>query len=80
MVATMMAVIIIVILGEEGVKFYITEADANLAIGAVWSNHCYGAKGVMLGSLNELKDFIVSWDENVAFLEFSFIICHMYRI
>ena len=60
MVATMMAVIMIVILSKEGVKFYILKTDANLAIGAVWSNHCDSAKGVMLGGLNELKDFIVS--------------------
>ena len=41
-------------------KFYILKADANLAIGAVWANHCDSAKRVVLGGLNELKDFVVS--------------------
>ena len=50
----------IVILGEERVKFNILEADANLAVGAVWANHSYRAKRVVLGGLNELKDFVVS--------------------
>ena len=41
-------------------KFNILEADANLAVGAVWANHSYCAKRIVLGSLNELKDFVVS--------------------
>ena len=41
-------------------KFDILEADAYLAISAVWANHGDSAKRVVLGSLNELKDFIVS--------------------
>ena len=41
-------------------KLYILEADANLAIGAVWANHCDSAKRVMLDCLDELEDFIVS--------------------
>jgi|TARA_B100001094_G_scaffold292486_2_gene311687 hypothetical protein len=41
-------------------KLYIAEANANLAIGAVWANHCDSAKRVVLSGLNELEDFIVS--------------------
>ena len=41
-------------------KLYILETDANLAIGAVWSNHCDHAEIFMLDCLNELKDFVVS--------------------
>ena len=41
-------------------KLYIAKANANLAIGAVWANHCDSTKRVMLDCLNELKDFIVS--------------------
>ena len=41
-------------------KFYILKADANLAISAVWANHCDCAKRIMLGGLNELKHFVVS--------------------
>ena len=47
---------------EKGVKFYIAETNANLAIGAVWANHSDNAKRVVLGSLDKLKDFFVSWD------------------
>tara|TARA_Y100000356_G_scaffold107667_1_gene93808 strand:- start:469 stop:597 length:129 start_codon:yes stop_codon:yes gene_type:complete len=41
------------------VKFYIAEANANLSVGAVWANHSDSAKRVVLGGLNELKDFVV---------------------
>ncbi len=47
---------------EKGVQFDILEADAHFAVGSVWANHCDSAKRVVLGGLNELKDFIVSWD------------------
>ena len=57
--------------------FYILKSDPNLAIGSVWANHCDNSKLVVLGGLNKLKDFIVSWDENIAFFEFSFL-NHMY--
>ena len=58
-------------------KFYILEADANLAVRAVWANHGDSAKRVVLGGLNELKDFIVSWDKDIAFFEFCF---HKYKV
>ena len=45
---------------KKWMKFYILEADANLAVRAVWANHGDSAKRVVLGGLNELKDFIVS--------------------
>ena len=48
------------VLVEERVKLHIAEANANLAIGAVWANHCDSAKRVVLSGLNELEDFIVS--------------------
>jgi hypothetical protein len=48
------------VLVEERVKLHIAEANANLAIGAVWANHSDNTKRVVLGSLNELKDLIVS--------------------
>lgn len=50
----------IIVLCKERVELYILKADANLAIGAVWTNHCDSSKRVVLGGLNELKDFIVS--------------------
>ena len=59
-VATITAPIIILILCEKRVKFNILKADANLAVGAVWANHSYCTKRVVLGGLNELKDFVVS--------------------
>ena len=59
-------------------KLYIAEANANLAIGAVWSNHCDSAKRVVLGSLDELKDFAVSREKDIAFLEVSLILNHIY--
>ena len=40
-------------------NFHILEADANLAIGAVWTNHGDSAKRIMLGGLDELEDFAV---------------------
>ena len=61
-------------------QFHIAEPNSNLAIGAVWSNHSDGTKLIVLGGLNELKDFIVSWDENIAFLEVSFILNHTYKV
>ncbi len=62
-------------------KLYLAEANANLAIGAVWANHCDSAKRVVLGGLNELKDFIVSWDKDIALTEcISFILNHMYNV
>ena len=53
-------------------KFDILEADAYLAVSAVWANHGDSAKRVVLGGLNELKDFIVSWDKDIALFEFGF--------
>jgi len=66
-----------IILVKKRMELDILEADANLSVGAVWANHSDSAKRVMLGGLNELKDFVVSWDENITFLELSCII-HMY--
>ena len=41
-------------------NYDILKTDANFAIGSVWANHSYCAKCVVLGGLNELKDFVVS--------------------
>ena len=38
----------------------VIKADAHLSVGSVWANHCDSAKRVVLGGLNELKDFIIS--------------------
>ena len=48
------------ILVKERVKLYILEADANLAIGAVWANHSDSAEIFMLDCFDELEDFVVS--------------------
>jgi len=69
------------VLVEERVKLHIAEANANLAIGAVWANHSDNTKRVVLGSLNELKDLIVSWDKDIALTEcISFILNHVYNV
>ena len=57
-------------------KLYIAEPNSNLAIGAVWANHCDSAKRVVLGSLDKLKDFAVLREEDIAFLEVSLILNH----
>jgi len=41
-------------------KLHIAEPNANLAIGAVWANHCDSTKLIVLSGLNKLEDFIVS--------------------
>ena len=58
-------------------QFHIAEPNANLAIGAVWTNHCDSAKRVVLGGLDKLKDFAILGEENIAFLEVSFILNHV---
>ena len=68
------------VLVEERMKLHIAEANANLAIGAVWANHSDSAKRVVLGSLDKLKDLIIPREENIAFLEVSFILNHVYTI
>ena len=68
------------VLVEERMKLHIAEANANLAIGAVWANHSDNAKRVVLGSLNELEDLVVPREENIAFLEVSFILNHIYNL
>ena len=60
-------------------QFHIAEPNSNLAIGAVWSNHSDSTKLIVLGGLNELKDFAVSREKNIAFLEVSFIFNHTIR-
>lgn len=60
-------------------ELYIAEPNSNLAISAVWANHCDSAKLIVLGGLNELKDFAVSREKNIAFLEVSFIFNHTIR-
>jgi hypothetical protein len=55
------------------VKLHILKTDANLAVGAVWTNHGDSSKLFMLGGLDELKDFVISRDEHIAFFEFVFI-------
>ena len=49
-----------IILVKKRMELDILEADANLSVGAVWANPSDSAKRVMLGGLNELKDFVVS--------------------
>ena len=61
-------------------QFHIAEPNANLAIGAVWSNHSDSTKLIVLGGLDKLKDFAVSREKNIAFLEVSLILNHMYNI
>jgi hypothetical protein len=63
----------IIVLCKERVKLHILKTDANLAVGAVWTNHGDSSKLFMLGGLDELKDFIISRDEHIAFFEFVFI-------
>ncbi len=65
------------VLVEERMKLHIAEANANLAIGAVWANHCDSAKLIVLGSLDKLKDFAVSREKDIAFLEVSFVFNHV---
>ena len=55
-----MLLVTICILVKERVELYILEADANLAIGAVWANHGDSAEVFMLDCFDELKDFVVS--------------------
>ena len=61
-------------------QFDILETNTNLAIGSVWSNHCDHAEIFMLDCLNELEDFIISWEKNIAFFELSFILNHTYKV
>jgi len=58
-------------------KLHIAEPNSNLAIGAVWANHCDSAKLIVLGSLDKLKDFAVLGKEDIAFLEVSLILNHV---
>ena len=53
------SVTFLIVLAKKGMNFHILEADANLAIGAVWTNHGDSAKRIMLGGLDELEDFAV---------------------
>lgn len=57
-------------------KFDIFKTDAHLTICPVWANHSDSPKLFVLGGLNELEDFPIARDENVAFLEFCFY-CHI---
>ena len=57
-------------------KLHIAKPNSDLAIGAEWANHCDSSKRVVLGSLDKLKDFAVLGEENIAFLEVSFILNH----
>ena len=61
-------------------KLHIAEPNANLAIGAVWSNHSDSSKLIVLGSLDKLKDFAISREKNIAFLVMSLILNHVYNI
>ena len=61
-------------------QFDILKTDSNLAIGAVWANQSNHAKLFMLDCLNELKDFVVSWEKNIAFFEVSLILNHTYTV
>ena len=56
----------------------ILETDAHFAVGSVWANHCDSAKRVVLGSLDKLKDFAVLGKEDIAFLEVSLILNHVF--
>ena len=61
-------------------ELHIAEPNANLAIGAVWANHSDSSKLIVLGSLDKLKDFAISREKNIAFLEVSLILNHVYNI
>ena len=61
-------------------ELHIAEPNANLAIGAVWSNHSDSSKLIVLGSLDKLKDFAISREKNIAFLVMSLILNHVYNI
>ena len=50
----------------------VIKADAHLSVGSVWANHSDSPKRVVLGGLNELKDFAVSRKEDIALFEFGF--------
>jgi len=58
-------------------KLHIAEPNSNLAIGAVWANHCDSTKLIVLGGLDKLKDFAISREKNIAFLEVSLILNHI---
>ena len=45
---------------KQRMKLDVIKADTHLSVGAVWANHGDSSKCVVLGGLNELKDFIVS--------------------
>jgi hypothetical protein len=46
-------------LAKARMKLDIVEADAHLSVGAVSANHSDSAKRVVLGGLDELKDFAI---------------------
>jgi len=51
------------------VKLYIFKADTDLSVCSVRANLGDLAKRVMLDCLDELKDFVVSGNKDIAFLE-----------
>ena len=66
------------VLVKERMELYIAEPNANLAVSAVWANHSDSAKRIVLGSLDKLKDFAISREKNIAFLEVSLILNHVF--
>ena len=47
-----------IVLRKKRMKFYIFETDANLAISAIWANHCNRAKLGVFDWLDELEYFV----------------------
>ena len=56
-------------LGKKRMKFYILETDADYSVCPVRANFGNRAKRWMVEWTNELKDFVVSWNKAIAFLE-----------
>ena len=50
-------------------KFYILETDTDFSVCPVRANFGNRAKRVMLDCLDELEDFVVSWNKDIAFRE-----------
>ena len=56
-------------LGKKRMKFYILKTDADFSVCSVRSNFGNLAKRVMLDCLDELEDFVVSWNKDIALRE-----------
>ena len=61
-------------------KPYIAEANADLAVSPVRTNHGNRAKRVVLGCVKELENLSIPREKDVALLEVSLILNHTYNI